>query len=1025
MVSPRFRAQAGIIVAMLGALLSASASADESSRIAGPPSTLPIASDPTVLPSDPISISSRYGQQWVDPDGTKIVLLRGNCVIEQGQRRYEADQLVLFGSMASQPGDPTQVFAYLDGALGGGVHIQTPGHREQIARDHIELVTTGKFEIFVPPDAMVEIPGSNQRAIPTLSGSNERVVVRAIERRNSTLRRTALSIRTASQQLPALPSPGFPTPVSTPRRRLTINPRYIAQEPSVSTSVNQAVTPAEYVITVTNGVNIVVDNVPVQVGGQLMLTQIDLTADRAIIWTDAPASSNQFAFDLNENTPCQVYLEGNIVARIGSNEARASQAFYDINNRRGQLVNAEVRTYLPQIDGMLRLRADSIRQLSESNFHARNAFVTTSAFGRPGYRVEGADIFVEERFDPSGRIDPGTGMPSTASPQITALNTRFYVEELPIFGLPYVSAPAENLQVPFERLNFGYSSIFGATVHSVFNVETLFGFDLPEGVDMGVQFDYMTKRGPGLGLNTDYDVDGHLLGLPAHHEGTSKLYYLHDMGEDNLGRDRRDLAAPNNRGRAMWRNRTDLSVDTWINAEVDYISDRNFREQFDETGWDRDKDSETLVNLSHQFGNGQFNALVKGRINDFSDQTDWLPKFDLFNLGEPLFGDALTWSSHSSVGYGRIQTAEAPSDPQDVFTPLPYLQDASGLVGMTRHELNAPFMLGAMNVSPYVMGEAAAWGEDYNGDSLARLYGSAGIRGSLQFFKALPDYRDPIFGLNGLAHKSQIDFDYYYAQSTKDLDEIPQYNEFDEDAQDRFRERYIPLEFGGVLPPEFDPRFYALRSGAGRGVADPYFELVDDQHVLRLGWRNRLQTKVGPPDRPRIKDWMIFDLEGTIFPNADRDNFGETLGLINGRYIWNVGERTSLLASGVFDVFDGGQRIWNAGVLTQRGARGSLYVGFRQVDVGPIESQLITGSYSYRMSQKWVSTLGAAYDIAEGRDRGESLTITRIGESFLLHLGFGFDVSRNNVGIGVSLEPRLGPFDATSTQLSSLLGINR
>jgi hypothetical protein len=42
-----------------------------------------------------------------------------------------------------------------------------------------------------------------------------------------------------------------------------------------------------------------------------------------------------------------------------------------------------------------------------------------------------------------------------------------------------------------------------------------------------------------------------------------------------------------------------------------------------------------------------------------------------------------------------------------------------------------------------------------------------------------------------------------------------------------------------------------------------------------------------------------------------------------------------------------------------------------------------------------------------------------------LHMGFGFDVSRNNVGIGVSLEPRFGPYDATSTQMSSLLGINR
>jgi hypothetical protein len=75
------------------------------------------------------------------------------------------------------------------------------------------------------------------------------------------------------------------------------------------------------------------------------------------------------------------------------------------------------------------------------------------------------------------------------------------------------------------------------------------------------------------------------------------------------------------------------------------------------------------------------------------------------------------------------------------------------------------------------------------------------------------------------------------------------------------------------------------------------------------------------------------------------------------------------------------------------------------------------------MSPKWVSTLGAAYDIAEGRDRGESLTLTRIGEYMLFHMGFGFDASRKNVGIGISLEPRIGPFNSASNQLSSLLGI--
>lgn len=1011
---PRFPIATGCLVGMVLALWCVVTSADDAQfpreedavEVAEP------AFDDAVSAADPILIEAQYAQRWTSDEGVSVLLLRGRCRIVQGRRTLSAREMVLFGEQIDEKAEGGVILAYLEGEA----TLDEPGRRQTNPVQLHELLTT----------ASIQMPEPEPKS---LSGADSPVYKRASEARRSTRRVLAATHRPVSQSGPALPdfNGGFASP-ALPPRRVTINPRYIAQDPVISGNMFEGSTPPEYVITVTRGVNIVVENVPVTINGQLMLTRIDLTADRAVIWTDGNAVSSPAAsFDLGDNTLLQVYLEGNIIARQGNSEWRASHAFYDLSSRRGLAINTEVRTYVPELDGILRVRADSIRQMSENNFHARNAFVTTSTFGRPGYRLEASDVYVEQRIDPSSnRIDPNTGLPDSTEPWITALNSRFYVEEVPIFALPYVAGSPEEIQVPIRKVDVGYSGVFGGTFETVFDLDTLLGLNLPRGVDLGLQADYFTERGPGIGLQSDYDTMGDFFGLPTRHSGTGRLYYLNDSGEDNLGLGRRHLEPPSdNRGRALWRHRMDFSLDTWITAELGYLSDRNFLEQWDEAAWDRDKDYETLVNLNHQQDNVAMSALVRGRLNDFSDQTDWLPKLDISVLGEPLLGNALTWTSRSSVGYGRIKTADAPTDPADTFQPLDYLQPASGLVAMSRHELDAPFMLGPVNVVPYVLGEAAAWQEDYSGSSLSRLYGSAGVRASIQFSKAMPNFRDPIFGLNGLAHKMQFDADYYIAESTEDLADVPQYNEFDDDAQERFQERYVPLEFGGVLPAQFDPRYYAVRSGAGRGVTDPYFELVDDQHVVRLGWRNRWQTKVGPPDRPRIKDWMTFDLETAVFPNADRDNFGETLGLMNGRYAWHVGERTSILANGIFDAFDDGQRIWNVGLLTQRSARGSLYVGFRQVDVGPINSQLITGSYSYRMSDKWVSTLGAAFDVAEGRDRGESLTITRIGEYLLFHMGLGYDASRNNFGVGISLEPRIGPFDSSSSQLSSLLGISQ
>jgi hypothetical protein len=73
------------------------------------------------------------------------------------------------------------------------------------------------------------------------------------------------------------------------------------------------------------------------------------------------------------------------------------------------------------------------------------------------------------------------------------------------------------------------------------------------------------------------------------------------------------------------------------------------------------------------------------------------------------------------------------------------------------------------------------------------------------------------------------------------------------------------------------------------------------------------------------------------------------------------------------------------------------------------------------MSPKWISTMGTAFDIGEGHNRGQSLTITRVGEYALLHFGASLDPSKGNASFGLSLEPKWGPFDSSSNQLSTLL----
>ena len=69
--------------------------------------------------------------------------------------------------------------------------------------------------------------------------------------------------------------------------------------------------------------------------------------------------------------------------------------------------------------------------------------------------------------------------------------------------------------------------------------------------------------------------------------------------------------------------------------------------------------------------------------------------------------------------------------------------------------------------------------------------------------------------------------------------------------------------------------------------------------------------------------------------------------------------------------------MWNFGITSQRSTRGSVYIGLRDIQGGPfLHSEILTASYSYVMSPKWISSVGSAYDLAEKQNRGQTL-ITR------------------------------------------------
>ncbi|MGI9471677.1 MAG: organic solvent tolerance protein OstA, partial [Rubripirellula sp.] len=488
-------------------------------------------------------------------------------------------------------------------------------------------------------------------------------------------------------------------------------------------------------------------------------------------------------------------------------------------------------------------------------------------------------------------------------------------------------------------------------------------------------------------------------------------WFIHDDGLDTLGRDRQNLVPETkSRGRSLLRHKHYLGPNRELTAEIGWISDRNFLDQYLENEWDQDVDHRTGLRYQHYKNSHLFDISAYGRVNDFYTVTEQFPRLDHYLLGGSLLGDRLTLSGHSKVGYERLRVGDLPEDPDEaaLYSPVPGEVESSGVVASTRQELSMPVQLGTVRVVPSISGEAAHYGEASDGEPLTRLLGQAGITASLSAWRADPSVQSALLNIRGLAHKVEWTAGYFYADSDTNLDAIPLYDPLDDNAQEQFRSRFITEEFGGFLPAQYDPRTYAFRQGFQRLVASPSDVIADDLQQVNLGLHQRWQTKRGLPGRERIVDLLQLDFDLLFFPKQDRDNFGEQLGPATYNMLYHVGDRVTLLSDGYFDFFDNGLRSISAGVRSSRPGVGDVYLGLLSLE-GPISSTVLRGSVDYRLNEKWIASAGTTYDFGFTGNIGQTLAITRIGESMLLRVGVNVDEGRDNVGFGFSIEPRFWP----------------
>lgn len=773
-------------------------------------------------------------------------------------------------------------------------------------------------------------------------------------------------------------------------------------------------TTGQHVAEVRGGFKLVVSGVQyVQPDGTVLdLGSVSLESDNAIVWLHSQ-SPNVNLFEGLTSTPerpIELYLDGNIVFNQGNRVVYADRMYYNVSSEYGMVLSAEMLTPVPQYQGLLRLKADVLQQQDRRNFRAFGAALTSSRLGLPRYWLQSREVqFSDMRTEENLSIYSQTNARRPTDLRASSRSNFVYLSGLPVLYWPSFSTNLTEPSFYLTGAKINNDQIFGTQVYLDWDVYQLLGIRGPYGTKLRLSTNYLSERGFALGGRFEYDRPTWLFGAPG--VGFSDAWFIDDSGLDFLGRDRPSLTPEEQlRGRVLSRHRLFLSPNVELMGETGWISDRNFLEQYFENEWDQEKDLDTALRFRRYNRNRMFEVFGQAQVNRFFTETEWLPRFNHYWLGQDLFSQSLTWNSHSSVGYAHQRAATTPTDPVDAakFAPLAWESDSEGLRAATRNEISLPLSLGVWRVVPYVSGEVGFWNQDINDQDVTRLTGQAGLRTSLPFWQANANVENRLLDLRGLAHKVTLKSDLFLADTNQDVNRFPLYDPLDDNSQEHFRRRMIFDTFGGILPERFDERNYAIRSGIQRWVTAGSTEVVARTQQARFGIDQRWQTKRGLPGRERIVDLVSLDFDMIYFPRAERDNFGEDVGGFNYAFRYHVGDRLTLLSDGYADVFSDGLKTVSLGANISRPGRGDGYLGILSIE-GPISATILNGYANYRLNEKWIISSGAAYDFGDTGSIGQSLALTRIGESALIRMGFNVDSGRDNVSFNFNIEPRFLP----------------
>lgn len=764
----------------------------------------------------------------------------------------------------------------------------------------------------------------------------------------------------------------------------------------------------------------------------------------------------------------------------------------------------QFRAVVPGPDGRLVLSPDP-------EIRAERTISTGSRFPNPAYKIYNRSITLSR--ESTQAADPNSGKPLrgglAGDPQdktwrYDARTNLFYMGPVPVFYWPRFTGESDDLDPPLRMISFATNNYFGQQVLTDWNGFKVFGIRRPRAIDnWNIDVDYLSARTrtfPAIGSEVGWfgnDLINDIRdpfrsdrnappSFTRDYFGYFDVWGLQDKGIDVLGSGPAIItngpAGAGSRGyqrsgvpafqdirgrfnirhiqRFLPDDEEHRYEDLKLQAEAGYFSDRYFLEEYYKRLFDIGMDQETLLYGQWQKNNWAMSLHAEANPMDFRTDSQWLPKFDYYRLGDTFLGDRLVHYSHSGVNYANTHTDIMVNnrnlfplkvgEPDLAFIPYDPISNTSGVFSAgrayTNHELSLPLNFDDLvRVNPYVQGQATGWTDQIGGGffnqqstgAQGRLWGAAGVRAETTLWKVYSGVDSEWLNIHGLNNKVSFFADFRTAHSNTRLNSLAIQDDLDDDTYEMVR-RYFAITMwqNGILPNGFDPRHLMLRRTLSP-ISGPN-DVQGSIDTLNFGVHQRLQTKRGPEGRRRIVDWMTLDASTTYFPQAERDNMGKPWGQTMYNYQWFLGDRTSIISTGWFDYWDlrggtpqdnylvgavnpQGLNVITTGISLSRPPRGSVFIGYSVIDSAMIRTSALNTSINYWLSPKWYGTFSNSYDFGNQIPLGSMFSFTRIGADYLLSIGLSVDPQRQAYQFAFQLSPRLAP----TLRLGSGTGLNQ